>query len=174
MKSEKRNALLAVLALLLLALACGCGSGGDHGSADGRNARAGSGARAGAVIQAKADIRAVLDAQADAWNRGDLEGYMQGYWKSDSVRFVTSRGISRGWQAMLDRYRRGYPDAASMGRLRFEDVVVDIAGDSAASVFGCWRLTRRSDAPWGYFTLLLRRTADGWRIVHDHTSSAQE
>lgn len=120
---------------------------------------------------ARVALRALLEGQVEAWNRGDLEGFMAGYWKSDSTRFVTSRGVLRGWQAVLDRYRRSYPDRAAMGRLKFSDLEITPLGQDAALILGHWQLEREKDQPGGIFTLVARRFPEGWRIVHDHTST---
>ncbi len=121
--------------------------------------------------KAEAGIRAVLDAQEAAWNRGDLEAFMAGYWKSDRTAFVGSSGILRGWQAVLDRYRRTYPDRAAMGRLTFSDLEITVLAPDAALVLGRWELERASDRPGGVFTLVARKFPEGWRIIHDHTSA---
>ena len=120
-----------------------------------------------------AAIRAVLDAQVAAWNRGDVPGFMDGYWRSDSLRFASGGTVQYGWQTTLDRYRRGYPDRAAMGRLTFSDLRIAPLSADAATVFGRWGLERDTLLPpaSGLFTLVFRRTPQGWRIVHDHTSS---
>jgi len=118
-----------------------------------------------------AQVRAVLNEQAAAWNRGDIEGFMQKYRKSEKLAFVGSSGITRGWQTVLERYRRIYPDRATMGKLTFSDLEVTALGKDAALVLGRWQLERAADKPGGVFTLILRRFPEGWRIVHDHTSS---
>jgi ketosteroid isomerase-like protein len=122
--------------------------------------------------KAEAAIRAVLDAQRDAWNRGDLEGYMDGYDRSPDTEFVGGDSISRGWQTVLDRYKRNYNSREKMGVLTFSDVEVTMLSKDAALVLGRWRLKRASDEPHGTFSLLFRRKKAGWRIVHDHSSSA--
>jgi ketosteroid isomerase-like protein len=116
-------------------------------------------------------IRAVLDAQVDAWNRGSVRGFMEGYARTDSLRFASGGTVRRGWQAALDGYERGYPDADAMGTLRFDSLDVRVIAPEWAVVFGRWRLQRAEDAPNGLFTLLFHQRAEGWRIVHDHTSS---
>jgi ketosteroid isomerase-like protein len=117
-------------------------------------------------------IRAVLDAQAAAWNRGDVEGYMDGYDRSPNTEFVGGDSITRGWQEVLDRYKQKYDTREKMGTLTFTDLEIKILGQDAALVLGRWRLKRASDEPHGTFTLLFRKTKAGWRIVHDHSSSA--
>ncbi len=117
-------------------------------------------------------IRAVLDAQAAAWNRGDIEAYMDGYDRSPNTEFVGGDTINRGWQTVLDRYKQRYDTREKMGTLTFSDLEFTILGKDAALVLGRWRLKRANDEPHGTFTLLFRKTRAGWKIVHDHTSSA--
>lgn len=116
-------------------------------------------------------ILALLRAQAAAWNRGDIRSFMEGYWKSDQTEFVGSSGVFHGWQAVLDRYLRTYPNRIAMGRLTFSDLEVRVLCPDAAYATGRWRLDRESDRPQGVFTLLFRKFPEGWRIVHDHTSA---
>ncbi len=123
-------------------------------------------------IKAADAIKAVLDAQATAWNRGDLEGYMEGYDRSNNTEFVGADTITRGWQTVLDRYRRNYNSREKMGVLTFSDLEITILSKDAALVLGRWHLKRANDEPHGTFTLLFRKTKAGWRIVHDHSSSA--
>jgi beta-aspartyl-peptidase (threonine type) len=119
-----------------------------------------------------AAIRAVLDAQVAAWNRGDIEGFMDGYWRSGETVFVSGDTVTHGWQTVLDRYKKGYDTREKMGTLMFSDLEIKLIGKDAAVALGRWQLTRASDTPHGRFTLIFRRTQQGWRIVHDHTSSA--
>ncbi len=119
------------------------------------------------------EVRALLAEQVAAWNRGDIEGFMQGYWKSPELRFASGGGVTLGWQPTLERYKKRYGDRATMGTLAFTELDVRPAGDDGALAFGAWRITRESGSPHGLFTLFLRRTAEGWRVVHDHTSSAE-
>lgn len=116
-------------------------------------------------------LSALLRAQAEAWNRGDIEGFLAGYWKSDKTTFAGSSGVSRGWQALLDRYRRNYPDRAAMGQLAFTELEVTPLAPDAALILGHWQLKRQNDQPGGVFTLVARRFPEGWRIIHDHTSA---
>ncbi len=120
----------------------------------------------------KTAIREVLDAQAAAWNRGDIEAYMDGYDRSPDTEFVGGDTITRGWKTVLDRYKQRYNTREKMGTLTFSDLEFTILGKDAALVLGRWRLKRTSDEPHGTFTLLFRKTKAGWKIVHDHTSSA--
>ena len=117
-------------------------------------------------------IRAVLQAQAEAWNRGDIDGYMNGYARGSSTEFLSGDTLTRGWKTVRDRYAKKYDSREKMGRLSFSDVQVTPLGTDAALVIGRWSLVRKADKPHGRFTLIFRRTLDGWRIVHDHTSSA--
>ncbi len=120
----------------------------------------------------EAAIRAVLDAQRDAWNRGNIEGYMDGYDRSPNTEFVGGDNISRGWQTVLDRYKKNYNSREKMGMLTFSDLEITMLSKDAALVLGRWRLKRANDEPHGTFTLLFRKTKTGWKIVHDHSSSA--
>jgi ketosteroid isomerase-like protein len=119
-----------------------------------------------------AAIRAVLDAQAAGWNRGDLEGYMDGYDRSPNTEFVGGDNITRGWQQVLDQYKKRYSSREKMGTLTFSDLEITVLSKDAALVLGRWRLKRANDEPHGTFSLLFRKTKAGWRIVHDHSSSA--
>ena len=119
------------------------------------------------------EISAVLTKQAEGWNEYDLEKYMQGYWNSDSLRFATGGRIQYGWQQTLEGYKKRYPDKEAIGHLTFSEINIDVLSRDAALVFGRWTLERVSDKPTGLFTLLFRKTTEGWRIVCDHTSSAQ-
>lgn len=121
---------------------------------------------------AESEVRAVIDKQARAWNAGDLTGFMQGYDKSPRTRFASGGDINLGFQTVFDRYRKRYGDRAAMGTLTFSDVDITVLAPDAAVVFGRYRLQREKDTPTGLFTLLFRKTSEGWRIVHDHTSSA--
>lgn len=120
----------------------------------------------------KSEILSVIRRQEADWNGGSIERFMNGYARSDSLRFASGGSVSYGWKTMLTRYLKGYPDASAMGTLTFSGIDVMPVSESAALAFGKWELTRIEDHPWGYFTLLFRRFPEGWRIVHDHTSSA--
>jgi ketosteroid isomerase-like protein len=117
-------------------------------------------------------VRAVLAAQQAAWNRQDLAGFMAGYARGDSTRFASGGDVTRGWQTVFDRYARRYQTAEDMGQLTFTDVEVTVLAPESVLVFGRWQLNRAADQPHGLFTLVFRRLPEGWRIVHDHTSSA--
>lgn len=129
---------------------------------------------AGQSAQRKArimlEIRAVLESQITAWNWGDIDGFMDGYWRSHELVFASGDTITRGWQPTLDRYKRSYDTKAKMGRLAFSDLEITVLSENAALVLGSWSLLREKDNPKGKFTLIFRRLKEGWRIVHDHTS----
>jgi len=118
------------------------------------------------------EIQSVLSAQRDAWNRGDIDAFMNGYAQSASTVFVSEDEVRRGWETVRDRYRVRYSDRAKMGTLNFSQIEVTMLSPEAAVVLGRWRLKRASDEPHGRFTLIFKRLPEGWRIVHDHTSAA--
>ncbi|HVF47934.1 MAG TPA: DUF4440 domain-containing protein [Pyrinomonadaceae bacterium] len=120
--------------------------------------------------RAETEIRKVMDEQAAAWNRGDIEAFMTGYWRSDKLVFVSGDKVTRGWQQTLDNYKRSYDTRAKMGTLTFSDLEFSILSKDAAIVLGSWELKREADNPKGKFTLTFRKFKDGWRIVMDHTS----
>jgi beta-aspartyl-peptidase (threonine type) len=122
-----------------------------------------------------AQIRAVLDAQVAAWNAGQLEEFMQGYWRSPKLTFFSGGSTQRGWDATLARYRKTYQsEGREMGRLAFSDLDIEPLGKDSAVVRGRWELTMSDGKkPGGLFTLVFRRFRDGWKIVHDHTSAGQ-
>jgi len=117
-------------------------------------------------------IRAVLETQRQAWNRGDLTGFMAAYWDSDSLSFYSGGSITHGWTTTRDRYQRRYQsEGHEMGTLVFELHSVEVLAKDAAIVKGGWALTMKDGNPRGLFTLVLRKVKGaGWRIVHDHTS----
>ena len=118
-------------------------------------------------------IRAVLEAQAVAWNRGDIDGFMEGYARSPKTTFVSGNEVRRGWQTVRDRYAKKYDSREKMGTLTFSGVEITRLGDDTAIALGSWSLQGKDDQPHGKFTLLFRRLPEGWRIVMDHTSSAE-
>ena len=108
--------------------------------------------------------------QEVAWSNGDIEGFMQGYWKSDSLMFIGKRGPTYGWQQAVDNYRKGYPGKAAMGKLTFRIDKVELISKGDAFVMGAWSIAREKDAPGGYFTLWFKKINGEWKIVCDHTS----
>ena len=125
--------------------------------------------RDGEIITA---VRAVLDSQRDAWNRGDIEGFMDGYARTSDIIFVSGDSLTHGWQTVHDRYQKNYNSREKMGILTFSDLEVTVVSKDAAVMTGRWHLQRANDEPHGRFTLIFRKTKQGWKIVHDHTSSA--
>jgi uncharacterized protein (TIGR02246 family) len=117
------------------------------------------------------EIRAVISAQQVAWNRGDIETFMKGYWRSDGTVFVSGDEVTRGWQTVYDRYKAKYSNREKMGTLTFSELEISALGPDSAVALGRWELKRAQDNPHGRFTLIFRRTPEGWRIVHDHTSA---
>jgi uncharacterized protein (TIGR02246 family) len=118
-------------------------------------------------------IRMVLVQQEKAWNRGDLEGYMQGYWKSPDLTFYSGGTVTRGWEATLERYRKRYrSEGKEMGRLDFTEDTIEMLGPDSAVGHGRWNLTLSGGRKLtGLYTVILKRLPEGWRIVHDHSSS---
>jgi len=117
-----------------------------------------------------AKIRQLLAAQTEAWNRGDIEGFMQTYWKSDSLMFIGKSGVTRGWQQTLDNYKKGYPDTAAMGKLSFDIIKVEQLSPESFFIVGKWMLKRTIGDLSGHYTLLLRKLNRHWVIVADHSS----
>ena len=120
------------------------------------------------------EIENVLHAQQDAWNRGAIDGFMNGYWQSDKTVFVSGDEVTRGWQKVLDRYKAKYSDRAKMGALTFSDLEITPISNDSAVALGSWKLKRANDEPHGRFTLIFRKFSDGWKIIHDHTSAAEK
>lgn len=126
-----------------------------------------------AATSDEAPVRAVLDTQMTAWNKGDLEGYMSGYWNSPELVFIGGATETRGWRTTLERYRKAYQSAGrEMGQLDFPEIRIQMLGPDAAYATGKFHL-KMSDGkePSGRFTVILRKFADGWKIVHDHSCS---
>jgi len=170
----KKIAIPVIPALVVLTLA-GISFGvsrispGAAAAASGRESES-VGAAGRALPSADNDILAVLDAQKAAWNRADIDGFMAYYWKSDDLTFQSGARRTRGWSDVLARYKKNYaPDR--MGRLDFTDLVVRVLSRDAAFVLGRFKLDYGDKTQEGVFTLIFRRMKDGWRIVHDHTST---
>lgn len=115
-------------------------------------------------------IREVLAQQEECWNVGDLECFMEGYWKSDQLIFIGSKGVTYGWQKTLDNYKISYPNKAAMGTLTFELINLEPLSDDFWTVIGKWSLKREKDNPNGHFSLIFRRLGNEWVIVSDHSS----
>jgi ketosteroid isomerase-like protein len=127
-------------------------------------------ARVNAQTQDETAVRNVLATQQDAWNRGDIDAFMKGYWKSDSLLFVGKTGPGYGWQNTLDSYKKRYPDTAAMGKLQFTLLQVNPLGTEYYFVLGQWQLQRSIGDIGGYFTLTFRKIKGRWAIVVDHTN----
>ena len=118
-------------------------------------------------------VKAVLDAQVTAWNTGDLDGYMNGYAKTEWLVFTSGGKIRRGWQETYDTYKAKYAqNPAAMGNLVFEILSIDPIGADGAVVLGNWILTNSPSDGRGVFSVVLERRPDGWKVIHDHTSSS--
>lgn len=117
----------------------------------------------------QATILEVMNQQEKDWSAGNLEGFMQGYWQSDSLMFIGKNGVKYGWQTTLDNYKKSYPDKATMGKLEFEVLKLEVNG-TTAYMLGKWTLIRDTDSPRGYFTLYWKKINENWVITIDHTS----
>jgi len=117
----------------------------------------------------KAMVMAEMEAQQSSWNNGDIPGFMEYYWKSDSLKFIGSKGITYGWQKTLENYIKAYPDKAAMGILSFGIKECTQLSPSSIYVIGSWEL-KKEKSTGGYFTLLWRKIDGKWVIVTDHTS----
>jgi ketosteroid isomerase-like protein len=122
----------------------------------------------------RAAIIAVLNAQQSAWNRADVDKFLEGYWHSPDLTFSGTGGIARGWDAVLTRYKKNYPDQAAMGHLEFSELEFRFLGKDAALVLGHWHLARAKGDVGGVFSLVWQRFPEGWKIIHDHTSAVPE
>lgn len=119
----------------------------------------------------RAAINNVLTAQQAAWNRGDVDAFLVGYWKSPELTFSGTNGVSRGWDGVLARYKKNYPNREAMGELNFSDLEFHFLGPDAALVLGKWHLKREMGDIGGVFSLVWQKFPEGWRIIHDHTST---
>jgi ketosteroid isomerase-like protein len=117
-------------------------------------------------------IGKVLAAQQADWNRGDMGAFMAGYWNSPEITFAGSKGFTRGWTTVLERYRKTYAGKQAMGTLDFSDLEIRPLGPEAALVLGRWHLQRQAGDVGGIFTLVFRKFPEGWRIIHDHTTQS--
>ncbi|NNF00272.1 MAG: SnoaL-like domain-containing protein [Pyrinomonadaceae bacterium] len=115
-------------------------------------------------------VKKVLADQTAAWNKCDIEGFMQGYWKSEELSFTSGNKNTRGWQATFDNYKKGYDSCEKMGKLSFSELDITVLSKKSAMVRGRFLLERKSDKPTGLFTLIFRKFKEGWKVVHDHTS----
>ena len=119
-------------------------------------------------------ITSVLAGQQSAWNKGDVDAFLVGYWHSPELTFSGSSGVARGWDGVLARYKKNYPDKAAMGQLDFSELEFRFLGPDCALVLGHWHLKRETDDLGGVFSLVWQRFPEGWKIIHDHTSTVQD
>ncbi len=152
--------LVALMALILL-FVLGVRTGRQTKAAEGRETD-------------RAAITAALNAQQAAWNRGDVDAFLVGYWHSSELTFSGSSGVSRGWDGVMARYKKNYPDRAAMGQLDFSGLEFRFLGPDAALVLGRWHLKRDKGDIGGVFSLVWQRFPEGWKIVHDHTSAVDQ
>lgn len=118
----------------------------------------------------EATIRIILANQVTQWNRGNIDGYMVGYWENDSLVFIGKSGPTYGYRATLERYKKAYPDATQMGQLTSTVLAVRLLSPEWAHVTGRWQLNRTVGDLGGYYTLLLRKVNGEWVVVEDHSS----
>ena len=124
------------------------------------------------VAQSKDEqsIRSLLSRQTAAWNSGDIENFMKGYWENDSLMFIGKSGVTYGWTNTLNNYKRGYPDTAAMGKLTLTLVKMEKISRKYFQVVGKWFLKRSIGDVGGHYTLLLRKIKGKWVIISDHSS----
>ena len=115
-------------------------------------------------------IRELLSVQTESWNRGDIEGFMQTYWKNDSLMFIGKNGVKWGWQETFDNYKKGYPDSTAMGKLSFDIIKIEKLSKKYYFVVGKWMLKRSIGDLSGHYNLLLKKINGEWKIVADHSS----
>ncbi len=121
--------------------------------------------------QTEEHISGLMQEQEDCWNEGDIPCFMKHYWKSDSLMFIGKSGVNYGWQTTLDNYKKGYPDKKAMGKLTFNNILVQRIGDTNCYVIGKWHLKREEGDLEGHYTLMWELRSDGrWVIVSDHSS----
>jgi len=142
---------------LTFVLASGCSPSRETGTTDGE------------IVTA---VRSVLETQQAAWNRGDIDGFMDGYDRAGTTAFVSGDELTLGWQTVLDRYKQHYKTREDMGTLAFSELAIQAVDPDLAIADGRWQLLRAGDRPHGRFTLLFQRTNGNWRIIHDTTTSA--
>jgi uncharacterized protein (TIGR02246 family) len=125
--------------------------------------------------RAARDVRAVLDAQVKAWNKGDLDGFLDGYWDDDRLTFYSGGDINKGLKAVRERYHKRYKaEGKEMGTLSFSDLDIQVVAADFAVVRGRYRLVMKKDEPTGLFTLWMRKLPGGWKVIHDHTSAGEK
>jgi beta-aspartyl-peptidase (threonine type) len=122
------------------------------------------------INKVKNEIRTVMDTQAASWNAGSIEGFMAGYWNSEEFTFQSGNNRVYGWNTLLERYKKNY-SGANQGKLEFADLEIKILEKDLAYVLGRWKVTEVASPGEGLFTLLFKHLPEGWKIIHDHTSS---
>jgi ketosteroid isomerase-like protein len=162
------------LALLLLALGAGIYHFAWRNHASSSTSADADEVPSGQADSIRAGVEAVLRAQEAAWNRSDIDAFMEHYWKSDALAFSSGGKTTRGWTETLDHYRQRYPTPGKMGRLSLSHLEITPLGNSAALVLGEWSLERESEPISGNFSLVFRKFNDRWVIVHDHTSQLKD
>ena len=120
--------------------------------------------------QEESEIRNLLTRQTEAWNRGDITGFMQTYWQNDSLMFIGKDGVTWGWKNTLEHYKKGYPDKETMGQLSFEIILVKKLSKEYFFVVGKWMLKRNAGDVNGHYNLLVKRIEGEWKIIADHSS----
>ena len=176
---------LHLIALLLVPFVLFAQAGNSSGAAGNTRQQATSGARQDETpADQRADleegIKHVLVSQVEAWNHGNLDGFMQGYWHSPDLTFFSGGSVTHGWEPTLLRYRQRYQaEGKEMGKLEFQELNIDLLSWRSGVVTGKWQLTMSEGKtpdgkqPHGLFTLIFKRMPGGWKIVHDHTSAAE-
>lgn len=115
-------------------------------------------------------IRLAMNEQLSAWNTGDINRFMETYWKNDSLMFIGKKGVTYGWENTRNNYIKSYPDTAAMGKLDFNIIQVKRLSVIYFSVVGKWHLTRSIGDLSGHFTLLFKKVKNKWVIISDHSS----
>ncbi|HEX4378572.1 MAG TPA: nuclear transport factor 2 family protein [Candidatus Acidoferrum sp.] len=146
--------------LIMLALAFSTGWAGAQSAADPH-------------AKDRATVTQLITNQQLSWNKGNIDAFVEAYWHSPDLTFSGTSGVQRGYDAVLQRYKKSYPDRATMGQLAFSDLDFHFIGNDGALVLGHWHLTRDKDKGdiGGVFSLVWQRFPEGWRIIHDHTSA---
>jgi len=116
------------------------------------------------------EIKKVLFAQQAAWNQGNLEAFMEGYWQSEQLSFIGTRGVTKGWITTLENYKKGYPNLDAMGKLKFDIEEIRSLSSDCCLMIGQYTLTRKEDTPSGFFSLIWQKINGEWVITSDHTS----
>ena len=121
------------------------------------------------IPKIEGEIRTVLDRQKASWNKKNIEGFMEDYWKSEDFTFQSGNNRLHGWEALLSRYKKSYT-GENWGKLDFTDIEVKVLANNYAFVLGRWKLIFKDDVKEGLFTIIFQRMSEGWKIIHDHSS----